>query len=407
MKIPVMSRILSTLLLLSITVSLCAQKSFKRIGYVPFHRVNMVEQLDFKGLSHLNIAFANPDDYGNLHTKDYDYSPMVKKAHSHNVDVFISLAGGGLPKDISERWETLMDPFNRSWFISKIKDYVLRNGLQGADMDLEWGDVNRYYSDFILEMKDTFDVYELGLTVALPAVKRFSPITDEALKAFDWINMMVYDARGPWDPNNPGQHSSYEFALEAIEFWKGEGIPAEKLVLGVPFYGYDFSKKSKVRSVYYADMIAKSSTNAFLDARGSIYYNGINTILAKLKIAYDELGGIMMWELSQDAPNAFSLWKNIRNELQLYELEKKSTAQSCSPNPSPNPFTEAFILDLKEDLSGYAKIYDTKGNVIYTENFRNKKLLNIKPLNIPDGIFVVDVVSKSKTLKYKLVKQSN
>ena len=35
--------------------------------------------------------------------------------------------------------------------MAKIKEYVLRNGLQGADMDLEWGDVNKYYSDFNLE----------------------------------------------------------------------------------------------------------------------------------------------------------------------------------------------------------------------------------------------------------------
>lgn len=399
--------ILPFVLFLFVANLLQANTDFKRIGYIPFYKVNMVESLDFEGLTHLNIAFANPDEYGNLHTKTYNYSPIVEKAHSHGVDVYISLAGGGLPKDLSEQWETLMNPSNRSWFISKIKEYVLRNGLQGADMDLEWGDVNKYYSDFVQEMKDTFDVYELGLTVALPAVKRFSPITDEALDAFDWINMMVYDARGPWNPNNPGQHSSLDFALQAIEFWKDQGIPAERLVLGVPFYGYDFSDKKSIHSVHYAEMIALSARNAYRDQKGLVYYNGINTILAKLKIAYSELGGIMMWELGQDAPNAFSLWGNIKRELSFYEIEKKRPSTSVKTDLYPNPFDKAFIVELKNQSTGYARIRSVSGEVLYEKDFKDKKMLNINTLNIPNGIFVMEITDKETTYKYKLVKQTN
>ena len=126
-------RVLSNVLLPFILITvigniLHAQSEFKRIGYIPFYKVKMVKSLDFEGLTHLNIAFANPDEYGNLHTKTYDYAPIVEKAHKHNVEVYISLAGGGLAKDLSEQWETLMNPSNRSWYISKIKDYVLING---------------------------------------------------------------------------------------------------------------------------------------------------------------------------------------------------------------------------------------------------------------------------------------
>lgn len=406
MRVPTKQLILTLFLVLTVNL-LYSNPEFKRIGYIPFYKVNMIESLDFDGLTHLNIAFANPDEYGNLHTKTYDYSPIVDKAHKHGVDVFISLAGGGLPKDLSEQWETLMNPANRSWFISKIKEYVLRNGLQGADMDLEWGDVNKYYSDFVQEMRDTFDVYELGLTVALPAVKRFSPITDEALEAFDWINMMVYDARGPWNPNNPGQHSSLDFALQAIEFWKGQGISSDRLVLGVPFYGYDFTDKQKIHSVHYSEMIAQSSSNAFLDQKGLIFYNGINTILAKLRIAYNELGGIMMWELGQDAPNAFSLWGNIKRELSVYEVEKKRSTTTVKTDVYPNPFDKAFIVELRNQSTGYFKIKSISGEVLQEMDFKNKKMLNINTLNIPNGIFVMEIIDKKTTYQYKLVKQTN
>jgi chitinase len=405
-------RVLLNLLLPFILITvigniLNAQSEFKRIGYIPFYKVKMVKSLDFEGLTHLNIAFANPDEYGNLHTKTYDYAPIVEKAHKHNVEVYISLAGGGLAKDLSEQWETLMNPSNRSWYISKIKDYVLINGLQGADMDLEWGDVNKYYSAFVQEMKDTFDIYELGLTAALPAVKRFSPITDEALDAFDWINMMVYDARGPWNPDNPGQHSSVDFALQAIEFWRGQGVSADRLVLGVPFYGYDFSDRKKIHSVHYSELIEQSATNAFLDQKGLVFYNGIHTILKKLRIAYSELGGIMMWELGQDAPDAFSLWGNIKRELSLYESQKKRVPVSVKTDLYPNPFEKEFVLELKKQTSGYARIKTVSGKVLYETDFTDKKMLNINPLNIPNGIFVMEIIDEKTTYKYKLVKQTN
>ncbi len=390
--------------IIAFSCNIRASDDFKKIGYIPFYKVGMVDDLDFEGLTHLNIAFANPDSYGNLHTKTYDYSPLVKKAHAHDVDVFISLAGGGLSSELSTLWETLMSPSNRSWYISKIAEYVLRNGLQGADMDLEWGDVNQYYSDFILEMRDTFDVYELGLTVALPAIKRFDPITDEALQAFDWINMMVYDARGPWNPDNPGPHASMDFALQAIDFWRGQGIPASKLVLGVPFYGYDFSDKDKVRSVHYSALVASRSTNAYVDQSGQVYYNGIRTILAKLKLAYGELGGIMMWELGQDATNAFSLWANIKRELFFYEFQKKKLLTAGLNKENVTSFDRILEIDLDRVSSGFARIIDMNGQITNEQSFSNTKKLNIKTSDVPNGVFVVEVIGTDSNQKYKAIK---
>ena len=141
--------------------------------------------------------------------------------------------------------------------------------------------------------------------------------------------------------------------------------------------------------------------------RDRVYYNGINTILAKLKIAYSELGGIMMWELGQDAPNAFSLWGNIKRELSLYEIEKKRPAASVKTDLYPNPFDKAFIVELKNQSSGYAKIRSVSGEVLYEKDFKDKKMLNINTLNIPNGIFVMEITDKETTYQYKLVKQTN
>ena len=80
-------------------------------------------------------------------------------------------------------------------------------------------------------------------------IKFITPlITEEALNALDFINLMVYDYTGPWNPS-PGQHSSYNHAKRGIHFWKNKvGINPSKLTLGVPFYGYDFQNSTTVES---------------------------------------------------------------------------------------------------------------------------------------------------------------
>ena len=93
------------------------------------------------------------------------------------------------------------------------------------------------------------DKHSKIITAALPAKTRYSKLNDTALNTFDFINIMAYDFTGPWNPTSSGQHSSYNHSLESINFWKYTvGIPSSKLTLGVPFYGYDFTDSSNVRS---------------------------------------------------------------------------------------------------------------------------------------------------------------
>lgn len=51
------------------------------------------------------------------------------------------------------------------------------------------------------------------------------------LNAVDFINVMAYDG------GDGEQHSSYQFAVDCGLYWKDtRGLPAHKVVLGVPFY---------------------------------------------------------------------------------------------------------------------------------------------------------------------------
>ncbi len=193
-------------MLLFLSSSFIFSQQFKSIGYLPYYRFDLIDQIQLEKLTHLNVAFANPDEFGNLSVNDIDIDPIVNRAHSAGLQVFISLGGGGAS---FTNWENLIRPQNRSEFIQKIIKYTHENNMQGIDVDLEWGNVNIDYSDFVLELNDSIDKYDLILTAALPGTYRYPEISDAALAAYDWINLMAYDLTGPWAPNNPGPHSPY------------------------------------------------------------------------------------------------------------------------------------------------------------------------------------------------------
>ena len=171
------------------------------------------------------------------------------------------------------------------------------------------------YSPFVIQLKTALSAKGKGMTAALPGTTRYNNISDEALQTFDFINLMAYDFTGPWNPTVSGQHSSYNHSLESINFWKYTvGISSSKLTLGVPFYGYDFTNSSKVTAFSYGDMVNSQTSNADIDNVGLKFYNGRPTIKSKVKLASEQVSGIMIWELGQDSFSEYSLLKTIHNE---------------------------------------------------------------------------------------------
>lgn len=291
-------------------------KTARVVGYLPASRFYLNEKIDYCKLTHLNLAFANPDSDGNIIMPSIAAVASTSRMKNPNIIVCISLAGGVLTSEQSVNWSNLIDiPVNRPAFIKKIVDYVLDNNLDGVDVDLEWNHVTSGYSDFVIELGAALHAHNKIITVAFPKT-RFSNVTDAALQVFDFINIMSYDATGPWNPSSPGQHSSFNYSKEGMRFWNNTvGISKEKLTLGVPFYGYSFVNSTTAHAVTYSEMVSNNVNNADLDQVGSTYYNGRPTIASKVNLVVDEkLGGIMIWELGQDAFNDYSLLKTIHEK---------------------------------------------------------------------------------------------
>ncbi|MFN7996801.1 MAG: glycosyl hydrolase family 18 protein [Bryobacteraceae bacterium] len=286
--------------------------SFKVVGYLAGQNFRRIDELELNRLTYLNLAFANPDKSGELvFDGGFDIAPVVSKGHAAGLKVFVSLAGGGQPD--TSVWKSVLLPENRSSFIRHIVDYVEKNSFDGVDVDIEGNllpTIRESYNPFVVQLKQALHAKGKGITAALGAVHVHESITQEAIDSYDFINVMVYDKTGIWRPEDIGPHSPYSYAEEAIVFWTGKWkVSPERIVLGVPFYGFDFTPPA--RYIDFSEIVAGNPALAYQDSVAKRYYNGIPTIVQKTELAKHKLGGVMIWEIASDTSGDLSLLRAL------------------------------------------------------------------------------------------------
>jgi GH18 family chitinase len=293
--------------------------NFRVVGYLRYedNLLNEAKAIDMGKITHLNVAFINPDADGNF-TVDADLKQVAILAHNNKVQVLASIAGGVPPVYFSK----LITPAMQSKFIAGLIKLVDDNLLDGIDVDIEQELIDNNYESFVTALAAALKA-KGKLTTAAVATVYASRYPDNALAKLDFINIMSYDKTGPWKPSNPGQHSPYSMAVDDMAYWSGtRGIAKEKLSLGVPFYGYGFGTNAPADMSFgqiaatYPDAVNPDQVT--VSGGGIIYYNGITTIKAKTELAIGKAGGIMIWQLRQDATGANSLLGTINTVIKSH-----------------------------------------------------------------------------------------
>ena len=392
-------------------------QEFKVVGYLPYYRFDIIENIDFEKITHLNLAFLNPDIDGNLSIGGWDIDPIVLHARSKNPElkVFISLAGGGVTEEWSKAYDKFLMPEHRSEFAHLLVEYVQHHELDGIDVDLEWSHVNEYYSPFVIELADSLRSHGKEISAALPGTHRYADLSEEALDAYDFINLMAYDKTGPWRPNDPGPHSPREFAVQSIAFWRSEGLEDARMTLGVPFYGYDFTNQSNVTAFTFGSLTKEDENLAYKDQDGQRYYNGIPTIQYKTYYALNQVSGIMIWELGQDAFGAnskYSLLSAIDLVVTTGILPVTGVDEKLLSNTNhqitiyPNPFQNQVTFLANHELRNCnIKILDTHGRIILSEIITsNSNERSYDFSEIPMGVYILSIEINGEILRKKLLK---
>ena len=262
---------------------------------------------------------------------------------------------------------------SRAVFVQSCLDLLLAHGLDGVDLDWEYpvsggapGVVHRpqdreNFTALLRDLRAALDrqgrrdgkryVLTIAGAVSGGYLNCIEPIAVAEL--VDHIFLMAYDLQGPWDAatgfNAPlyapaDGPSRYRSSVDGgISAWLERGVPAEKLVLGMPLYGYIYqgvdrrndglyqsfsSAKSvpwdKVKSGYlsqgaYRRLRHPEAAVPYLYGnRSFLSYDDPDSIAAKAELARRRgLGGFGFWELSQDSggeliQSAWSAWNGGR-----------------------------------------------------------------------------------------------
>ena len=283
-------------------------KGFKVVGYYPSWEPDNTDKIRYDIVTHVNYAFAIPTvDGGLLPLENPETAKkIIEEAHAADRKVLLAVGGWSyqdvpLESTFVEATETAE---KRTSLVQAIVDMCEEYGFDGIDMDWEHpradGKIDVQYEAFMLELAEALHGRGKLLTSAvISGVMSNGMIyydaaahTDAVLEAVDWINVMAYDG-------GDGQaHSGYEFATSSAAYWvKYRNMPGEKVVLGVPFYGRPTWATYETLLDADAEAADKDTTiyNGF-----TVWYNGQDTIRSKTEFAMENLGGIMIWELSQD-----------------------------------------------------------------------------------------------------------
>jgi chitinase len=183
------------------------------------------------------------------------------------------------------------------------------------------------------------------LTVAAPAgAAKYSVMNLPLMHGpLDWINVMAYDFHGSWEPNGPANHAaalkqsscepdSGDWGDKAVRAYLDAGVPASKLLLGVPFYGHGWRG---VTALDYGVCQAASGL-----ARG-VYERGTND--------YEVLDGQARPE--QYDPDAVAHWSFNGSEFWSFDDTDSLAAKAGYVNDPARPLRGMMFWELSGDTA--------------------------------------------------------
>lgn len=287
------------------------------VGYLPDYHASYATYattLDFTRMTHLILAFghaplcsgtctAESDMTLSLEQNDAAIAALVTAAHRRGVQVLISLGGGDDPGDatISQFYNAGLS----TQFAAAIDAYVAAHNLDGVDVDIEnAATMGAPYGDFVAALVARLHPEGKLVTVATgPYLQKAIP--NGVLNECDFVNVETY--------------STLAQAQSDLKFYTNLGVAPGKLVLGVPFFGISadgsvLASYAAILSAYPDAWQADEVSGGTLDGGVALHYVGEATMAQETKLGA-QYGGIMVWELTEDAAAPHSLLQVIEADL--------------------------------------------------------------------------------------------
>jgi chitinase len=247
-------------------------------------------------LTDVIYAFGEPGNGNVCHAADTYQQKRFAELRSFrdahpSLRLLISIGGWGAAPQFSD---AALTPASRAAFArSCIAEYVERDGFDGIDIDWEFpvrGGLpqnphrpqDRENVTLLLrELRRQLDALGSSdnkhyfLTVATPTGRwqeggAYDPGDSYDLASVaacvDWLNVMTYDMNNRFSPVSAFNTPMYEDPRDptpaaerrwnnvtgAVQYYESHGVPADKIVLGMAFYGHGFTGVSSANAGLYS-----------------------------------------------------------------------------------------------------------------------------------------------------------
>jgi chitinase len=305
-------------------------------------------------LTHINYAFARIDAEGKAvlpHPGVPANLEYLRSLKTKNPQLKILISVGGWEAEGFS--DAAVSQAAREKFARSVVALLREHSLDGVDLDWEYPgqsvagiksrpEDKQNFTALLREMRAQLGNRYL-LTIASADREYFQFTQMDRLHVYlDWINVMSYDFFNSLTPTTGHHAGLYASAFAAatdrnadasVKQHLAAGIPPQKLVLGVAFYGRGFAgvtplhegvnqpyerfeaahpyselvQKFIDRSGFVREWDAKAQAPFLWNAqtRAFITYDDPQSIAIKAKyVRVHHLGGVMFWELSQDSNGA-------------------------------------------------------------------------------------------------------
>ena len=276
------------------------------VGFLPDYHAKAIDSIPFELLTDAIYFSISPTWNGELDLEKLDKKALkdfAKQARKNDVQSYICI--GGWQRSGGFR-ETARNSVARERFAHELAEFCKKYKLAGADLDWEHPtstEERKNYNLLIAEVAKKFREKKLSVTVSVHA--RGRTLRPETFPLVDRIHVMSYDHRGP--------HSTTDAAGGDMRHWREQGAPRNKLILGIPFYG----RNAAGEAAAYRDLIRRENAPPDKDTIAGHFFNNLATVRLKTELTLEHgYGGVMVWELSQDAAGEKSLLRAIHETVQ-------------------------------------------------------------------------------------------
>ncbi|KAF2675917.1 glycoside hydrolase family 18 protein [Lentithecium fluviatile CBS 122367] len=309
--------------------------------------------------------------YGNLKQLN-----LLKKKN-RNLKVLLSIGGWTYAHEQKHFDTPASTAHGRKTFADSCVKLIKDLGFDGIDIDWEYPSNPEQGQHLLLllqAIRSAMDAYanklagespdgtrpHFVLSIAAPAGEaNYKNMPLGALaQVVDFINLMAYDYSGSWDQHAGHQANLFKSSSSppctpfdsqsVIDVYISQGVPAHKIVLGMPLYGRTFTNTSGIgqpfqgvgqgsweAGVWDYKALPQPGAHEHYDKEAGATYSYDNH--TKTLITYDtldmarrkaqyikqkKLGGAMWWELSGDKQDSGSIVTNVATDLSPLEHKR-------------------------------------------------------------------------------------